>query len=48
MRRSRPVRPAVVAGPAARYTPVRMHNGDELTLPDVLPGFAVQVKDFFG
>lgn len=28
--------------------PVRMHNGDELTLPDVLPGFVVQVKDFFG
>jgi Uma2 family endonuclease len=27
--------------------PVRMHNGDELTLPDVLPGFAVQVKKFF-
>jgi len=23
--------------------PIRMHNGDELTLPDVLPGFAVQV-----
>ena len=27
--------------------PIRMHNGDELTLPDVLPGFAVQVKAFF-
>jgi Uma2 family endonuclease len=27
--------------------PIRMHNGDELTLPDVLPGFAVQVKKFF-
>ncbi|MCU0705240.1 MAG: Uma2 family endonuclease [Fimbriiglobus sp.] len=23
------------------------HNGDELTLPDVLPGFAVPVKRFF-
>lgn len=27
--------------------PVRMHNGDELTLPDILPGFAVKVKQFF-
>ncbi len=27
--------------------PVRLHNGDELTLPDVLPGFAVPVKAFF-
>ena len=27
--------------------PIRMHNGDELTLPDVLPGFAVAVKKFF-
>jgi Uma2 family endonuclease len=27
--------------------PIRMHNGDELTLPDVLPGFAVQVRQFF-
>lgn len=27
--------------------PTRMHNGDELALPDVLPGFAVQVKAFF-
>ena len=27
--------------------PIRMHNGDELTLPDVLPGFAVQVMKFF-
>lgn len=27
--------------------PVRMHNGDELTLPDVLPGFAVTVQQFF-
>jgi Uma2 family endonuclease len=27
--------------------PIRMHNGDELALPDVLPGFAVKVKAFF-
>lgn len=27
--------------------PIRMHNSDELTLPDVLPGFAVQVMKFF-
>ena len=27
--------------------PVRLHNGDELTLPDVLPGFAVAVRRFF-
>ncbi|MCE9563108.1 MAG: Uma2 family endonuclease [Planctomycetes bacterium] len=27
--------------------PIRMHNGDELTLADVLPGFAVEVKKFF-
>ena len=27
--------------------PIRMHNGDELTLPDVLPGFTVQVRQFF-
>jgi Uma2 family endonuclease len=27
--------------------PIRMHNRDELTLPDVLPGFAVEVKKFF-
>lgn len=27
--------------------PQRRHNGDELTLPDVLPGFAVPVKAFF-
>jgi len=31
----------------AEEFPLRMHNGDELTLPDVLPGFAVQVKKFF-
>jgi len=27
--------------------PIRMHNSDELNLPDVLPGFTVQVKRFF-
>jgi Uma2 family endonuclease len=27
--------------------PIRMHNGDELTLPDVLPAFVVQVQKFF-
>lgn len=27
--------------------PIRMHNGDELTLPEVLPGFSVLVKKFF-
>lgn len=27
--------------------PQRFHNGDELTIPDVLPGFAVPVKRFF-
>jgi Uma2 family endonuclease len=27
--------------------PQRMHNGDELTLSDVLPGFAVPVRRFF-
>jgi Uma2 family endonuclease len=27
--------------------PIRMHNGDELTLPDVLPGFAVRISQFF-
>ncbi len=27
--------------------PIRMHNSDELTLPEVLPGFAVEVKKFF-
>ena len=27
--------------------PIRMHNSDELALPDVLPGFTVQVKRFF-
>ena len=24
-----------------------LHNGDELILPDVLPGFSVPVKRFF-
>lgn len=27
--------------------PIRMHNGDELVLPDVLPGFAMRVADLF-
>lgn len=27
--------------------PQRYHNGDNLTLPDVLPGFAVPVRQFF-
>jgi Uma2 family endonuclease len=27
--------------------PVRFHNGDTVTLPDVLPGFAVPVAKFF-
>lgn len=27
--------------------PIRMHNSDELTFPDVLPGFTMQVKKFF-
>jgi Uma2 family endonuclease len=27
--------------------PQRFHNGDELTLPDILPGFAVPVAKFF-
>lgn len=27
--------------------PIRMHNSDELTLPDVLLGFAVRVSKFF-
>jgi Uma2 family endonuclease len=27
--------------------PQRYHNGDELTLPDILPGFAVRVREFF-
>ena len=27
--------------------PYRLHNGDELRLPDVLPGFAVPVARFF-
>lgn len=28
--------------------PHRFHNGDTVTLPDVLPGFAVPVGSFFG
>lgn len=31
----------------ANELPQRFHNGDELTLPDVLPGFAVPVAKFF-
>jgi Uma2 family endonuclease len=27
--------------------PQRFHNGDTVTIPDVLPGFAVPVKQFF-
>jgi Uma2 family endonuclease len=27
--------------------PIRMHNSDELTLSDVLPGFSIPVKRFF-
>ena len=27
--------------------PIRMHNSDELTLPDVLPGFKIEAKKFF-
>jgi Uma2 family endonuclease len=27
--------------------PQRFHNGDELTMPDVLPGFSVRVKQLF-
>lgn len=27
--------------------PQRRHNGDELTLPDILPGFSVPVRKFF-
>lgn len=27
--------------------PQRFHNGDELTIPEILPGFAVRVKEFF-
>ena len=27
--------------------PQRFHNGDEVTIPDALPGFAVPVKRFF-
>jgi Uma2 family endonuclease len=27
--------------------PIRMHNSDQLTLPDVLPGFKVEAKKFF-
>jgi Uma2 family endonuclease len=42
--------PAIEAAAVYRQTddfPQRMHNGDDLTLPDVLPGFAVPVRRFF-
>lgn len=42
--------PEIEAASVYRQTesfPQRMHNGDELTLPDVLPGFAVPVRRFF-
>lgn len=42
--------PGIDAATVYRQTddfPQRMHNGDELTLPDVLPGFAVPVRRFF-
>ena len=41
--------PALECATVYRQTddfPQRMHNGDELTLPDVLPGFAVPVRRF--
>jgi Uma2 family endonuclease len=31
----------------ANEFPMRLDNGDTLTLPDVLPGFAVPVREFF-
>jgi Uma2 family endonuclease len=42
--------PAIEAAAVYRQTddfPQRMHNGDELALPDVLPGLAVPVRRFF-
>jgi Uma2 family endonuclease len=42
--------PAIDAATVYRQTediPLRYSNGDELTLPDVLPGFAVPVRRFF-
>lgn len=42
--------PGIDAATVYRQTedfPQRFSNGDELTLPDVLPGFAVPVKRFF-
>jgi Uma2 family endonuclease len=49
------VRVAVVVDPASASTSVYradelqqiFHNGDELTLPDVLPGFSAPVKSLF-
>ncbi len=37
-----------VAVHLADELPYRLHNGDEFALPDVLPGFAVPVRAFFG
>ena len=42
--------PAIDAATVYRQTeeiPLRFSNGDELTLPDVLPGFSVPVRQFF-
>ena len=42
--------PAIEAATIYRETediPQRFSNGDELTLPDVLPGFTVPVRKFF-
>ena len=42
--------PAIEAATVYRETediPQRFSNGDELTLPDVLPGFSVAVRKFF-
>ena len=42
--------PAIDAATVYRQTediPLRFSNGDELTLPDILPGFAVPVRRFF-
>jgi Uma2 family endonuclease len=50
------VRVVVVLDPAidaatvyreADEIPMRIHNGDELIIPDVLPGFSVPVRKFF-
>ena len=52
---SKPIRLVVVIDPPtetvgvfqATQLPFRSHFGDEFTLPDVLPGFAVPVRRFF-